>query len=78
MRDLRFRLKRLARLERRCPLAPELYLAFVNDQRCVLGGQSSAVRPWIGRHHGELPGPVKIILGVDPLQALGRMTGGVA
>jgi hypothetical protein len=69
------RLRRtLARMERACPVPsrPHLWLACVDDQGRVLDDGSEAARPWVGRHHTELPGPVQVIAGIDPFRVLGR------
>jgi hypothetical protein len=75
MSPLRRRLDRLGRLCPPPPAAPHLYLAFVDGAGQVLDDGSEAVRPWVGRHYAELPGPVRVIVGVDPLRILGRATG---
>ena len=63
---------RMARLERRCRSpASHIYSAFVDLQGLILDDRSEAVRPWVGRHYSELPDPVSIVMGVDPLVVLG-------
>jgi hypothetical protein len=61
--------RRLARLEQCCspPAAEQLSVAYVDADGRVLDTGSEAVRPWVGRHSSELPGPLTIGQGVDPL-----------
>ena len=63
---------RLQRLERARPPGPTLWLAFVDEAGNILDDGSAAVRPWVGRHCSAVPSIGKIIVGVDPLQVLGR------
>jgi hypothetical protein len=56
------------------PARPHLYAAFVDEQGRVLDDGSEAVRSGVGRHYSELPGPVSILAGVDPLLGLGQTT----
>jgi hypothetical protein len=68
----------LARLECCCPARRpplHLYVACTDEQGHVVDHQSEAARPWVGRHYPELPGPVTVLRGVDPLQVLGRKGG---
>jgi hypothetical protein len=43
----------------------------VDEQGVILDDRSEAVRPWVGRHCGELPRWVQVVVGVDPLVVLG-------
>jgi hypothetical protein len=38
----------------------------------VLDDGSAVCGRWVGRHYSELPGPVKVIRGVDPLAMFGE------
>jgi hypothetical protein len=61
-------------LEQRCEAlrpAAHLSIAFVDADGRVLDDRSAAAGRWVGRHYSELPSPVTIIGGVDPLRALG-------
>ena len=74
MRLLRRRLDRLTSL---CPLpaVPHLYLAFVDEQGRIPEDGSEAARRWVGRRFVELPNPVPVVMGVDPLRVPGRPGG---
>jgi hypothetical protein len=64
---------RLGRLEKRSPgpVRPHLYAAFVDEEGRGVEDGSEEARSWVGRHCSELPGPVSILAGVDPLVVLG-------
>jgi hypothetical protein len=53
------------------PRPAHVWAACVDAEGRVLDDRSEAIRPWIGRHFSELPQPVKIVWGVDPLVVLG-------
>jgi hypothetical protein len=75
-RGLLRKVRRLeARLEDLYPPGPHLYLACVGQQGRVLDDQTEAARPWVGRHFRELPDPVQVIRGVDPLEVFGLTRG---
>jgi hypothetical protein len=56
----------LERLVRSRLSAPQLFVAFVDANGMVLDDCSSVCGRWVARHYSELPGPVKVIRGVDP------------
>jgi hypothetical protein len=71
--------RRLGRLEQRCEArrpAAHLSVACVDAAGRVLDDGSEAVRPWVGRHHSELPNPVIVVGGIDPLRVLGLIQDG--
>jgi hypothetical protein len=74
MRSLR---RRLDRLGRQCPppSLPHLYLACVDASGLVLNDGTDATHQWIGRYYAELPGPVHVLVGIDPFEVLGRVIG---
>ena len=67
------------RLERLEPLhppdSPTLWLVCVDDEGIVLNDGTAGVRPWIGKHYSAIPRIGKLIIGIDPLVALGRKPG---
>ena len=69
--------RRLGRLKQRCapPLSP-ISIVCVDAEGRVLEQDSEALRPWVGRHHSELPHPVTVLGGVDPLRVLGLIKEG--
>jgi hypothetical protein len=67
---------RLKRLERALPPAPALSLVCVDEEGRILDDGSDTRRPWIGRHYSDVPGAPKVIVGVDPLEVLGRRVAG--
>jgi hypothetical protein len=69
MKTLRSRLECLERLAR--PPSQHLYVVCVDDEGKVLDNGSEQVRPWIGRHYSELPGPISVVRGIDPMAVLG-------
>src|SRR5262249_30595832 len=73
MKNLRSRVERLERTVG--PPSQDVYAAFVDGEGRILDDGSEVIRPWIGRHHRELPDPVTVIGGVDPLVVLGRKPG---
>jgi hypothetical protein len=62
---------RLARLERTQSQASQFSIVCVDEDGRVLDDGTAETRPWIGKHQDELPFPVTVIGGVDPLVALG-------
>ncbi len=62
--------RRLQRLERAIPPSPRPSVLFVDEDGNVLDDGSAVVKPWIGRPCREVPGPVKVYIGIDPLQLL--------
>jgi hypothetical protein len=56
-------------------LVAHLYPALAGEQGRVLEDGSEAARPWDARHHAELPDPVHVVMGVDPLRVPGRLRG---
>ena len=67
--SLRHRLKRLEQGRRDIAA---LWLVCVDEQGIVLDDSSAEIQPWVGRHYGAVPGTPKVIVGVDPLEVLGR------
>lgn len=65
--------QRLHQLEQLClpPRPAHLWMVCVDAEGRVVDDRSQAIRPWVGRHCSELPRPVKIVGGVDPLVVLG-------
>jgi hypothetical protein len=57
------------------PPVPHLYLACLDEAGRVLDDGSEAARRWIVRHYAELPAPVHVIAGLDPLRVLGLPAG---
>jgi hypothetical protein len=68
--------RRLERLTRSRLSSPHYFLAFVDADGIVLDDGSAASRGWVGRHCSELPAPVKVIRGVDPLRMFAEATSG--
>jgi hypothetical protein len=62
---------RLAHLERTCTQASAPSLACVDEAGSILDDGTAETRPWIGKRQDDLPFPVQVLLGVDPLVALG-------
>jgi hypothetical protein len=44
----------------------------VDEAGRILDDGSEQIRPWIGKHYSTAPGKRKVIVGVDPLEVLGR------
>lgn len=63
---------RLQRLEQVLRGDFAIQLVCVNEAGLVLDDGSEQIRPWSGKHYSEVPGPPKVLVGVDPLEVLGR------
>lgn len=65
--------QRLRRLEGVRPAgSPTLWLVCVDEEGRVLDDGSDGVKPWIGQHYSGVPSIGQLIIGIDPLQVLGR------
>jgi hypothetical protein len=62
---------RLTCLERTCTQASPPSIVCVDEEGCVLDDGTTEMRPWVGKNQDDLPFPVTVIGGVDPLVALG-------
>jgi hypothetical protein len=47
-------------------------LVSVDEEGRVLDDGSVAVRPWIGQHYSAVPNIAQLLIGIDPLQVMGR------
>src|SRR6266542_2237814 len=56
--SLRQRLKRLEQVQRE---DSAITLLCVNEAGLVLDDDSDQIRPWVGKHYGEVPGTPKIL-----------------
>ena len=54
----------------RSPVA-HLYPALADEQSRILEDGPDAARQWDALHHVELPDPVHVVMGVDPLRVPG-------
>ncbi len=62
---------RLVRLERSQSLTPHLVIVCVDNQGHILDDGTLLSRQWVGRCLEEMPYPVQVLVGVEPLLVLG-------
>jgi hypothetical protein len=65
---------RLVRLERKQSVTPCLSIVCVDDQGRILDDGTFLTRQWVGRCPEEMPYPVQVLVGVEPLLVLGSIS----
>jgi len=65
---------RLVRLERRQSVSACLPIVCVDNQGRILDDGTLLTRQWVGRCPEEMPCPVQVLVGVEPLLVLGSIS----